>query len=84
MYYKLPGLFGGSNKKARENLDAAIAIDPANLSNHLYLGEFLLGTKKKEEARRALQAVLDLPAQADRVGEDKLAKEQAKRLLSEL
>jgi len=38
--YKVPGFVGGSKKRALENLNKALAIDPANAFNLYYMAEY--------------------------------------------
>ncbi len=39
LYFKVPGLFGGSNKKSRQNLEKCRQIAPKNSVNLLFLAE---------------------------------------------
>lgn len=50
--YKVPGFAGGSKKRALEQLNKALAIDPANAFNHYYAAEFFAtaGNDKKKAA----------------------------------
>ena len=59
LYYKVPGLFGGSNKKSRQNLETCREIAPKSSINLIFLAEtyWALGEKKM-----AIQALEDLQA----------------------
>jgi tetratricopeptide (TPR) repeat protein len=48
LYFKVPGLFGGSNRKSRQNLEKCRAIAPKSSVNLLFLAEtyWALGEKK--------------------------------------
>ncbi len=59
LYYKVPGLFGGSNKKSRQYLETCRKIAPKSSVNLIFLAEtyWALGEKKL-----AIQALEDLQA----------------------
>ena len=59
LYYKVPGLFGGSNKKSRQYLEKCREIAPKSSVNLVFLAEtyWALGEKKL-----AVQALEDLQA----------------------
>jgi len=48
LYFKVPGLFGGSNRKSRQNLEKCRSIAPKSSVNLLFLAEtyWALGEKK--------------------------------------
>ena len=75
--YKVPGIAGGSRKRAIENLTKALAIGPDNPFNHYYLAECLLELGRKDEARTHLDAVARVGTSAD-VDAPDLASIQAK------
>lgn len=64
--YKVPGFAGGSKKRAVEELNKAMAIDPNNAFNRYYMAEFL-GTAmgKKKEAIEHLDVLKSLSASTD-------------------
>jgi tetratricopeptide (TPR) repeat protein len=70
-YFKVPALFGGSNKKSEEYLRRALAYNPNSTITHFFLAETLLDEGKKEEARAELQRVLDVPLDPDWTPEDR-------------
>jgi tetratricopeptide (TPR) repeat protein len=80
-YFKVPGLFGGSNKKSEEHLRRALTYNPNSTITHYFLAETLLDEGKKEEARAELQKVIDAPLDPDWAPEDRDYKSQAQRLL---
>jgi len=80
-YYKVPGLFGGSNKLSEENLRAALKINPNSTASHYYLAELLLDEGRKAEAREEAQRVLDAPLDPLWGPEDQDFKAKARLLL---
>jgi tetratricopeptide (TPR) repeat protein len=83
-YFKVPGLFGGSNKKSEEHLRKSLTYNPNSVISHLFLGDTLADLGRKDEARREYQAAIDAPFDPDWTPEDRRFKEQAKRLLQNL
>ncbi|MHC4938010.1 MAG: TRAP transporter TatT component family protein [Planctomycetota bacterium] len=82
MYYKLPGIAGGSNEKSLEFLDKAVGIDKGHLLARLYRAETYLALDKKPEATKELEFVISAPTQRDRGPENADEKRQAKELLA--
>jgi tetratricopeptide (TPR) repeat protein len=80
-YFKVPGLFGGSNRESEAHLRKALSYNPQSVITRVFLAETLLDMGRKDEARRELQAALDAPLDPDWAPEDRKFKEQAKRLL---
>ncbi len=83
-YFKVPGLFGGSNKKSEEHLRKSLTYDPLSTVSHFFLAELLLDTGRRAEARAELQRVLDAPLSAQWAPEDRGYKEKARALLDSL
>jgi tetratricopeptide (TPR) repeat protein len=83
-YYKVPGLFGGSNKKSEEHLRKALAYNPNSIISLLFLGETLADMGRKDEARAMLQKAIELPVDPDWVPEDTEFKAKARQLLAKL
>ena len=83
-YYKVPGLFGGSNKRSEEHLRKSLTYNPDSVISHLFLAETLDDMGRKNEARKAAQAAIDAPSDPDWTPEDRRFKETAKRLLRDL
>jgi tetratricopeptide (TPR) repeat protein len=80
-YFKVPGLFGGSNSKSVEHLRRALKIDPNSTVSWYFLAETLLDMGRKGEARDALQHVLDAPVTAEWAPEDREWKTKARALM---
>ena len=81
-YYKVPGLFGGSNKKSEEHLRKSLTYNPNSIISHLFLAETLVDMGRKDEARKELQAAIDAPLDPDWTPEDRaLQGDRPKRLL---
>src|SRR5262245_4732606 len=83
-YYKVPGLFGGSDKKSEEHLRKSLAYNPQSTVTLYFLVETLLDEGKKDEARATLQMVLDAPLDPDWGPEDREFKQKAQAMLSKL
>ena len=83
-YFKVPGLFGGSNKRSEEHLRKSLAYNPNSVISRLFLAETLDDMGRKDEARKECQAAIDAPFDPDWTPEDKRFKEAAKRLLRDL
>lgn len=83
-YFKVPGLFGGSNKKSEEHLRKALTYNPQSVISHIFLADTLADMGRKDEARQEYQAAIDAPFDPDWTPEDRRFKEQAKRLLQNL
>ena len=83
-YYKVPGLFGGSDKKSEEHLRKSLTYNPNSASSLFFLAETLIDLGKKEEARRALQKLLDAPVDPEWAPEDREFKKKGAALLTTL
>jgi hypothetical protein len=81
-YYRVPGLFGGSKKKAEEHLRKSLTYKPDSTITLYFLAETLLDMGRKAEAREALQTVLDAPLDPEWAPEDREWKQKAKQLLA--
>jgi tetratricopeptide (TPR) repeat protein len=80
-YYKVPGLFGGSNKKSEEHLRKSLTYNPQSSASWFFLAETLLDMDEQSAAREALQKVIDAPLDPDWTPEDKDFKRRAQALL---
>lgn len=80
-YFKVPRLFGGSNKEAEAHLRASLRYDPTSTISHFFLAEVLLDEDRTREGRAELQAVVDAPLSAEYGPEDEDYKRRAKDLL---
>jgi tetratricopeptide (TPR) repeat protein len=83
-YYKVPGLFGGSNEQSVQHLRKSIEYDPNSTASHFFLAETLLDMGRRADARAALQKVLDAPIDADWAPEDREFKRKARDLLQKI
>jgi tetratricopeptide (TPR) repeat protein len=83
-YYKVPGLFGGSNKQSKIHLRKSLTYNPNSIISHLFLAETLADMGRKDEARKEAQAALDAPPDPNWAPEDRRFKETATRLLRDL
>ena len=83
-YFKVPGLFGGSNKKAEEHLRKSLTYNPDSSSSHFFLAETLIDMGRKADARTELQRVIDGPTDPNWAPEDREFKEKARRLITSL
>lgn len=83
-YFKVPGLFGGSNKKSEEHLRKSLTYEPRNHASLFFLAETLEDMDRKDEARKTLQTLLDAPINPAWGPEDREFKEKARQLLAQL
>src|SRR5688572_1877650 len=49
-YFKVPGLFGGSNRKSEEHLRKSLTYDPHSTVSHFFLAETLFDLDRNAEA----------------------------------
>jgi tetratricopeptide (TPR) repeat protein len=83
-YFKVPGLFGGSNRKSEEHLRRALTYDPQSTATWYFLAETLADMGRIDDARQAAQRVLDAPFNPEWTPEDKEWKAKAQALLRTL
>jgi tetratricopeptide (TPR) repeat protein len=83
-YFKVPGLFGGSNTKSEAHLRTSLTYDPQSTASWFFLGETLEDMGRKADARAAFQHVLDAPFNPDWTPEDRNWKTQARTKLAQL
>jgi tetratricopeptide (TPR) repeat protein len=81
-YYKVPGLFGGSHKRAEEHLRRSLEYDPNSTVSRFFLAELFLDDNRKQEAREELQKILDAPVNPEWAAEDQDYKARARALLA--
>jgi len=60
LYFKVPGLFGGSNKKSRLNLEKCRQIAPKNSVNLLFLAETYWDMDEEKLAIQTLEELLKM------------------------
>ena len=83
-YHMVPGLFGGSEKKAEEHLRRALTYNPQSTATLYFLAEVLLEDGRKDDARAMFQQVLDVPAHPEWGPEDRDFKQKAAAKLKAL
>jgi tetratricopeptide (TPR) repeat protein len=83
-YFKVPGLFGGSNKKSEEHLRKSLTYNPHSSASLFFLAETLIDMDRKKEARSELSKVIDGPVDPEWAPEDREFKEKARQVLSTL
>jgi len=83
-YYKVPGLFGGSDEKSEEHLRRALTYNPNSTASLYFLAETLIALKRKPEAKQTLERVLSAPIDPNWGPEDRDFKEKAKKLIDTL
>ena len=86
LYYKVPGWpigFGDKNK-ARELLQKALSINPRGVDPNFFYGEYLVETKRPEEAVPYLERALQAPARPGRQIADAGRREEARALLERI
>lgn len=83
-YYKVPGLFGGSDKKSEQHLRQSLTYNPNSASSLFFLAETLTEMGKKNEARDMLQKLLAAPVDPEWAPEGREFKSKASELLTKL
>ena len=83
-YYKVPGLFGGSNKKSEEHLRRSLTYNPNNTASLYFLAETLIAMKRKDEAKNVLQRLLAGPIDPAWAAEDRDFQKKASVLVKTL
>jgi hypothetical protein len=83
-YYRVPRLFGGSNKRAEEHLRLSLQYNGDSVLSRFFLAEVLLDEGRRSEGRAELQKVVDAPLSREWAPEDEEYKERARALLARL
>ena len=86
LYYKVPGwpVGFGDKAKARELLQKALAVNPKGIDANFFYGEYLVETKRPEEAAPYLERALQAPGRAGRQIADAGRREEARQLLDKI
>jgi len=84
LYYKVPGLFGGSKSKSLKYLLESKKICPHSLLTRIYLAETLISRKKKQQAKAELEEALNLEPIPSEKPEEEEYRTRIKELLSKL
>ena len=83
-YYKVPGLFGGSDTKSEEHLRKALTYNPNSTASLYFLAETLIALKRKPEAETTLERCLAAPIDPNWGAEDRDFKRKAEKLMATL
>lgn len=83
-YYKVPGLFGGSDEKSEAHLRKALTYNPQSVITRLFLAETLIALDREAEARKQLEAAIAAPVDPEWAPEDRVFRAEAKKLLATL
>lgn len=81
-YFKVPGLFGGSNAKSEEHLRQSLKYAPQSTASLFFLAETLVALGRTSDARAALQGVIDAPLEPEWAPEDREFKALAAKKLA--
>jgi tetratricopeptide (TPR) repeat protein len=83
-YFKVPGMFGGDDRKSEQHLRKALTYNENSIITHLFLAETLEELNKRDEAIEQLRAALAAPLDPDWTPEDKRFKQESETLLKKL
>jgi hypothetical protein len=83
-YLKVPGLFGGSKRKSEEHQRKSLTYNPDSTTSHYFLAETLHELDRDSEAIQELEKVLAAPINPEWAPEDRLYKQRAERLLTNI
>lgn len=86
LYYKVPGwpIGFGDKAKAGELLQRALAVNPNGIDANFFYAEYLVETKKPEQAVAYLEKALKAPARPGRELADAGRRDEARALLERL
>lgn len=86
LYYKVPSwpVGFGDEKKARELLQQALAINPNGIDPNYFFAEYLVETKRAAEALPYLERALQAPARPGRQLSDTGRREEVRALLAKV
>jgi tetratricopeptide (TPR) repeat protein len=86
LYHKVPGfpVGFGSDKKAREYLEKALAINPDGIDPNYFYGEFLFDEDDYAGARKHLEKALKAPARPNRQSADEGRRKEIRALLAKM
>ena len=83
-YFKVPGLFGGSNRKSEEHLRRSLTYNPSSSASLYFLAETLIALKRKDEASELLDRLIAAPIDPEWAAEDREFKQKASVLIKTL
>jgi hypothetical protein len=78
MDFELPGVLGGSNKRAIQEYEQGLKVAPSNLLMKVYLAEAYIDTGRKDEGRNLLKEVLK--GSGDQTPEMRDARKEARKI----
>jgi tetratricopeptide (TPR) repeat protein len=86
LYYKVPGwpIAFGDKAKAGELLQRALSVNPTGIDANYFFGEYLVETKKPEQAVAYLERALKASARPGREIADAGRREEARALLEQI
>jgi tetratricopeptide (TPR) repeat protein len=86
LYYKVPGwpVGFGDKAKAKELLQKALAINPQGVDANFFYGEYLVETKRADEAVTYLERALQAPPRPGRQIADSGRHEEVRALLAKI
>jgi len=86
LYYQVPGwpIGFGSDDKARELLQKALALNPDGIDSNYFYGDFLSRQGDRDGARRALDRALKAPPRPGRALADEGRRKEIESLLAAL
>jgi len=86
LYYKVPGwpLGFGDKAKAKEMLQKALALNPNGIDPNFFYAEYLVETKKTDEAVAYLEKALNAPARPGRQIADAGRRDEIRALLAKI
>jgi len=86
LYYQVPGwpIGFGSDDKARELLEKALAINPDGIDSNYFYGDFLYRKGDRDGARRALTRALKAPPRPERALADDGRRKEIEALLASM
>ena len=84
LYHKVPGfpVGFGNDRKAREYLEKALAINPDGIDPNYFYGEFLLDEDDYAGAKKHLEKALTAPPRPDRPSADEGRRKEIRALLA--
>ena len=83
-YFKVPGLFGGSNRKSEEHLRRSLTYAPSDSASLYFLAETLLEMKRASEAKALLDRLIAADINPAWAAEDREFKQKAQQLIQTL
>jgi len=79
---QLPRLFGGNMKRAISYLEQGLRLAPQNMDLKLALAEAYLDSGRKDDGRRLLQEIVQMPINPARAKEARETQDKARQLLN--